>query len=234
MVWFKVDDGFHASRKVVSIPRRLRFPAIGLWTTAGSWSGAEELDGHVPGYMLDEWGATQELIDALLEAGLWEEAEDGIQFANWAEYQPTREGLEEKREQERLRKAEWRAKKAAKEAARPAGTDAGQPRDAYGTDVLVPSIPSRPDPTRPDPTLSTSGEVESAPPAPLSPFCSKHPHGTEKACRGCGSARMAFEAARVAAKNKPTPIVRREATCPTHPEWPMPCEKCAALAAEVA
>lgn len=70
--------------------------------------------------------------------------------------------------------------------------------------------------------------------APLSPFCSKHPQGTDRPCRACGTARMAFETARAAEKAKPTPIPRREATCSQHPEWPLPCEKCAAIAAEVA
>lgn len=70
--------------------------------------------------------------------------------------------------------------------------------------------------------------------APLSPFCSKHPNGTDKPCRPCGTARMSFEAAKAADKNKPTPIPRREAGCPKHLNWPLPCQKCADIAAEVA
>lgn len=44
--------------------------------------------------------------------------------------------------------------------------------------------------------------------APLSPFCSKHPTGTKNdaPCRACGTARLAFEAAQKAEKNKPTSI----------------------------
>lgn len=68
--------------------------------------------------------------------------------------------------------------------------------------------------------------------APLSPFCSKHPTGTESNCRACGVARMAFVARQAADKSKPTPLIRREATCLEHPEWPMPCEKCAQIARE--
>ncbi|MEW2459841.1 hypothetical protein [Microbacterium sp. K41] len=40
--------------------------------------------------------------------------------------------------------------------------------------------------------------------APLSPFCSKHPTGTEDACRSCGTARTVYELAQVDAKSKPT------------------------------
>lgn len=52
------------------------------------------------------------------------------------------------------------------------------------------------------------GEVADA---TLSPFCSKHPKGTKNdaPCRACGTARLAFEAAQKAAKNKPTPIPDR-------------------------
>jgi hypothetical protein len=76
------------------------------------------------------------------------------------------------------------------------------------------------------------GEGGESADAPLSPFCPKHPHGTERPCRACGTARMAFEAAKAAEKSRPTPIPRRAATCPDHPEWPMPCQKCADIAAE--
>ena len=68
MVWFKVDDGFYSSRKVLSIPRRHRLAAVGLWAMAGNWSARELTDGKVPTYVLDELGATETLIRALVEA----------------------------------------------------------------------------------------------------------------------------------------------------------------------
>jgi hypothetical protein len=200
-MWFKVDDRFHSSRKVLAVPRRIRLAAIGLWTVAGSWSAGEELDGYVPDYMVEEWGGTGELVDALVAAGLWETASNGTTFAKWAEYQPTREQMDEKREHERVRKAEWRARKASH------GTRAGQTTDTYGTDVLVPSNPTRPDPTRPDPlTSNLRSEVRESATGAHSPFCSKHPEGTDDPCRACGKARMGFEANKAAAKNRPTPL----------------------------
>jgi hypothetical protein len=42
--------------------------------------------------------------------------------------------------------------------------------------------------------------------APLSPFCSKHPNGTEDNCRPCGTARTAFARAQAAEKAKPAPM----------------------------
>lgn len=147
-MWFKVDDRFHSSRKMLAIPRRIRLAAVGLWAIAGSWTAGEELDGLVPDYMVEEWGGTDELVEALVRAGLWVPVDGGTRFANWAEWQPTREQLDEKRENDRSRKAEWRRRKAAS-ASRHNGTDAGQTRDSHGTDTIVPSNPTRPDPTRP-------------------------------------------------------------------------------------
>jgi hypothetical protein len=42
--------------------------------------------------------------------------------------------------------------------------------------------------------------------APLSPFCSKHPNGTEDPCRACGTARTAYELAAKTDRSKPTPV----------------------------
>lgn len=135
MTWYKVDDGFHSSRKLIHIPRALRLQAAGLWAIAGSWSGAKESDGLVPVYMLDEWGASNDIIDALCEARLWERKGDCIQFVNWGKYQPTRADREEKRRQDRERKAEWRDRKRV--------TDVSQCDSTRSPDG-VRSIPTRP------------------------------------------------------------------------------------------
>ncbi len=159
MAWFKVDDGFHSSRKVMMIPRHHRLHASGLWVTAGSWSAQEELDGFVPEYMLDEWGATDEVVDALVKAGMWEHSDDGVQFVNWAEYQPTKSDLDEKRAKDRERKAAWREAKETQRRLREVSR-----RDTGGTPggVQAESALSRPDPTRPDPTpIYTAQALES-------------------------------------------------------------------------
>lgn len=86
MPWFKVDDAFHASRKVRSIPPRQRFAAVGLWAIAGSWCSQEMTDGHVPDYMIREWGATEKVVDALVDCGLWERGESGYRIVNWRKH----------------------------------------------------------------------------------------------------------------------------------------------------
>lgn len=98
MAWFKVDDAFLMSSKVLRVPRSIRSQALGVWLQTGVWSAHEMKDGLVPSHILDEYGCTPEIRAALIDAHLWVEAEKGaIYFHNWSEYQPTRDELETKR-----------------------------------------------------------------------------------------------------------------------------------------
>ncbi len=99
MAWFKIDDGLHSSRKVLSIPRSMRLECVGLWVMCGAWSSKELTDGHVPNFVLDEIGARSEAVSALCAAGLWLAEENGIRFHDWNEYNPTKEEILGKRKQ---------------------------------------------------------------------------------------------------------------------------------------
>lgn len=154
MAWFKVDDKFHSSKKLIRIPRRIRLAAAGLWVIAGSWSASEELDGLVPDHMIEEWGGTPELVDALVAAELWQRVDDGAEFVNWVLFQPTRAENEAKRKWERDRKAQARAAKRAKMSHRdksgtPWDTDDSTSRPApvpekdAGTGAGVPGLSQR-------------------------------------------------------------------------------------------
>lgn len=146
MTWFKVDDKFHASEEVMSIPLAQRAAAIGLWTLAGAWSSDHLKNGYVPTTHLETWGGTVEMAVVLVTAKLWTRSgKSGFQFRNWEKWQITREQVEANRERERDKKAGWRAAKAAKSGAGPEGVPGGQ----FARPQLVPSIPTRPDPTRP-------------------------------------------------------------------------------------
>lgn len=111
MVWFKVDDGLHSHRKVLSIPRRDRSAAMGLWVLAGSWSAANLTDGEIPAYVIPQLGAHPRIAQVLVDAGLWHFVDGSFTFHAWSEdgRQPSR------RETEARRKA-WREKRAAQRA----------------------------------------------------------------------------------------------------------------------
>lgn len=63
------------------------------------------------------------------------------------------------------------------------------------------------------------------------PYCKRHPEGTDKPCTACKRARIEFDAQwerELRDSNKPTvPEVRAPKTCPTHLEYPIPCPRCA-------
>ena len=157
MAWYKVDDRLPTSRKVLRIPRERRVAAIGVWTLAGAWSAHDLTDGFIPAYMIEEWGGCETDADALVEAGLWERAEDdgdaGFQFVNWGEYQPLKADVEAYREREREKKRRQRRDSNGKFAGQSTvprvspgdsgGTPLGLPTDDGGESAV-------PDPARPD------------------------------------------------------------------------------------
>lgn len=177
MPWFKVDDGFHSHPKVID----LSLEAIGAWTLAGAWCAQYLTDGHITPRQLAKAGGDQSHAAELVGAGLWHETEAGWQFANWSEYQPTKESVESKREAEtsgaaRGNHARWHVGRGVvspdcefcqSQSGRSPNPESG-PRS--GTRSGARSSPesgkgesSRPGPTRPDPEeehVATSDEVD--------------------------------------------------------------------------
>lgn len=96
MTWGKVDDQLYSSPKWLAAPPRSR----GLWVTAMSWSLSQLTDGHVPMQALPLLGARKPDAEALVKAGLWEHADGGYQFHDWAEYQPDAASIRAKRSAE--------------------------------------------------------------------------------------------------------------------------------------
>lgn len=93
MTWFKVDDSFYRSRKV----RRLgadRVPCVGLWTLCGDWSADNLTDGFVPWEIVEDWDEDRAWAKRLVGVDLWFEhhvdGEDGIQFHDWNDWNPTK------------------------------------------------------------------------------------------------------------------------------------------------
>src|SRR4051812_9143173 len=111
MTWFKVDDGFSDNAKVHALQESKHWKgAIALWTLAGSWCSKQETDGVVPELTVRRLGGTTAEADALIECGLWERAEKGYRFHQWAERNPLKADLQAKREQNRERVAKHREK----------------------------------------------------------------------------------------------------------------------------
>ena len=172
MAWFKVDDRFASSRKVLRIPRHRRASAIGLWTLAGAWSAHDLTDGFIPAFMVEEFGADESVAEDLVKADLWCDAdhdnEAGYRFVKWDEYQPLKSEVEANRAYERERKRQQRRDKGGKFAGeKPVpkvseNVPPGHPRDITGTPEMSRPCPTVPVPSRPDPTPSNTPSNEGA------------------------------------------------------------------------
>lgn len=68
-------------------------------------------DGHVPSGLITALGGEWDDTTALVNAGLWSRADDGFQFHDWAEYQPTRDQIEAERAKTRERVEKHRSTK---------------------------------------------------------------------------------------------------------------------------
>lgn len=186
MAWFKVDDQFHASRKLNSIPKRYRLQAAGLWAIAGSWVSGQETDGFVPDYMIQVWSPTQKTVDSLVESGLWIRENDGFRFYSWLNYNPSKEDSDAKRaaSKERMRQSRERNRRrtdgeSRNQANKYAGSGAADEDVTLQHPNVTGEALQRPDPTRPDPTPITTNVVikESTPAEPEKP--KKHSYSPE-------------------------------------------------------
>lgn len=105
--WFKVDDALSMHPKAFTAGNS----ALGLWVRAGSWAMQHLTDGHIPAGVVSALGGVWDDAAALVNAGLWDQAEGGYQFHDWAEYQPTREQILAERAKTRERVEKHRANK---------------------------------------------------------------------------------------------------------------------------
>lgn len=207
MAWFKVDDGWWSHPKTLQLSDN----SVSLWTRAGSWSCQHLTDGFIPVSALKTLGGTPRFAGELVKVGYWEKADGGWVFHDWADYQEHSATVKKRRGDARERMRAVRTN--------------GKRTDESGSQE-VRSTPTRPDPTRPLTTVIEVGGSTRSPRTPT-PFCAKHPEGTDKPCRACQSARVAFE--------KPKATVSGIVTdpdCKIHPGRPKRgCDRCAEEAA---
>lgn len=97
MTFFNVDDNLTINDKWSTIPRKVRYEALGFWTWAGSWCAHNLTDGAVPAEWVEEQWNGARLAQILVDAKIWRRTTHGFQYVNWAKYQPTREGELERR-----------------------------------------------------------------------------------------------------------------------------------------
>lgn len=114
MGWVRLDDNFADHPKVIA----LSDSAFRLYIEALCYSNRQLTDGFIPNAVYLKLSREDE-ADYLIDAGLWEqvngnvispELTTGYQIRSYTEYQPTREKVEEKREQAKERLRRYREK----------------------------------------------------------------------------------------------------------------------------
>lgn len=167
MTWFRVDDGFGDHPKVDALgDGPCRDAAIALWTLAGAWAARHLTDGYVSAGRVERIGVKNPIKAAseLVRVGLWDATDDGYQFRNWNEYQPTRAKVEAERGKTADRVRRFRTANDAPPVDTVTSNSRRDDERCNGvTSALVTPPPSRPVPTRPDPTKETKTESARAP-----------------------------------------------------------------------
>ncbi len=110
--WFFVDDGFYDHPKLAVLSPAERWPAIGLWTSAGAWSRKKLTGGVIPYHQVDSLGCTHEIAASLVKCELWSRTETGYEFHDWKDWQETPEEVQRKRVESKKRSKAWRDKRA--------------------------------------------------------------------------------------------------------------------------
>lgn len=167
-MWFRVDDGLFAHRKVRKIRRdRPDSPRdiapMGLWVIGGSWCSSHSPEGFIPLEVLEDYDDNaQELAQRLVDAGMWVKGEvageTGYYFHDWDDFRP--DSAKSSDSGKRGNHVRWHQQRGVvdPECDLCQGTGAADYRPDSPPDRLPDSPPdrlpgpSRPDPSRPDRT----------------------------------------------------------------------------------
>jgi len=94
-MWFKVDDGFCMNPKTAMLSN----DATALWLRSGTWAAQQLTNGRVPANMIPMFRCSDDSVQELCDAGLWEydADKDEYVFHDWADYQPDGDEVDAKR-----------------------------------------------------------------------------------------------------------------------------------------
>lgn len=95
MAWVKMDDSFPDHPKIAALSDR----AFRLHVSAMCLCARSMTDGHVPSAWMKRLGTTTKLIAELRDHKLWDDAEGGFQIHDFLKYNPSREQVENRREE---------------------------------------------------------------------------------------------------------------------------------------
>jgi hypothetical protein len=236
--------------------------AIALWVRAGSYCAGHLTDGEVKPSTLRVLAADHNAATELVLAGLWDYEDGVWKFHDWAHYQPARETVMAEREAaaERMRQLRANRKRSAEQEANvpqkfDASSRAPSRPDPTRPDHLTDSVSQvREDDKTTDISSSmltglgvdprrlithirekTGREVDSVIAVRIALHLLERggPNVKDPQRYVLGSiTKSPAEIRERIDAERPTPTPRRDPECAEHPGYPLPCHKCAAIAAE--
>jgi len=111
--WVRIDDNFSDHPKVIA----LSDAAFRLFITGLCYSNRQLTDGLIPYQIVSNWVGDNPFkpSDELEDQNLWERVDKGFLIRSYTEYQPTREKVNKKRDEAKLRLKKFREKAKTKE-----------------------------------------------------------------------------------------------------------------------
>src|SRR5690349_15428989 len=129
MPWGRLDDSLYDHQKLDDLPtddasceailatlspaQLVRLASIGLWVRTISWSNRFLTDGLAPRSRIEKLDGSTALADAIVGAGMFEEAAGGYLVHDFLQFNPSRAEVLEKRAEDADRQKKWREKKKA-------------------------------------------------------------------------------------------------------------------------
>ncbi|MBX3031441.1 MAG: hypothetical protein KF809_14945 [Chloroflexi bacterium] len=153
MTWGRVDDGHYDHQKVLALPRRLRNAADGLYWRAISRCNRTLSDGLLSAGDLELVDAEPELVEALIEVGLFDRDRRGrVWVHDFLDFNKSKEEVLEEREKKAaagraggLASGRARTKRTPNQKPTTRRNGASSKREAPASSVVEP--PSRPVPS---------------------------------------------------------------------------------------
>lgn len=104
MAWARLDDGFYDHPKILALWGESP-AAVGLHVRCLAYATKHLTDGVLPEPVVRAMGADNEMLGALVNAGLWYELEGG-QFGlhDFLDWNPSRDEVRERKAKDRERK----------------------------------------------------------------------------------------------------------------------------------
>lgn len=96
--WVRLDAQFASNPKILSLIEDKKFRSAFVWTASLAYSGAHGTDGFLPSSCLPFLHATKADARNLVDVGLWMECVGGWEINSWAEYQPSNEETQARKE----------------------------------------------------------------------------------------------------------------------------------------